>query len=179
MPSEPQQGQAAAPCHTTAASRGSPQQQDSAKLCRRCETWKAASSFNRCSRGRNGLHAYCKTCLAEYNKERSVRLLERLGPTGSRAPAIKVCSMCKCALPREAFYFGQLFSKDGLSAQCKACPRLRPHSPACAAMQASAAQCEGCWVGPLAVQSSTWQSMALVHAFTMSFPLHFACVWLS
>ena len=145
------------------SSRGSPQQQDSTKLCRRCDTWKEASSFNRSSWHRDGLHACCKACLAEYGRARSVRLMEQLGPNGSRAPAIKVCSSCKCTLPSEAFYHGQRF-KDGLTPQCKACPRESHHSLACAATQAPADQCEGCWVGPLAVQSATWQSMALVYA---------------
>ncbi len=86
------------------------------KVCRICHEVKSLADYHRNKVNADGHNSMCKTCAAEYDKEKRRRRQRVHEPTLTE----KECPHCKKVKPSEGFYRYSL-SQDGLYNICKLC----------------------------------------------------------
>lgn len=86
------------------------------KVCRICHEVKSLADYHRNKVNADGHNSMCKTCAAEYDKEKRRRRQRVHEPTLTE----KECPHCKKVKPAEGFYRYSL-SQDGLYNICKLC----------------------------------------------------------
>ena len=86
------------------------------KVCRICHEVKSLADYHRNKVNADGHNSMCKTCAAEYDKEKRRRRQRVHEPTLTE----KECPHCKKVKPSEGFYRYSL-SQDGLYNICKVC----------------------------------------------------------
>jgi hypothetical protein len=98
----------------------------SMKRCSKCDKEKPATAeyFSRQYTGRDGLRADCKVCAEEYLRK------WRAANRGTQKPlapdGYKICTKCGEIKPATTEYFyHQARGRQGLSAECKVCQRMR------------------------------------------------------
>ena len=86
------------------------------KVCRICHEMKCLADYHRNKVNADGHNSMCKTCAAEYDKEKRKRRQRVHEPTLTE----KECPHCKKIKPADGFYRYSL-SQDGLYNICKVC----------------------------------------------------------
>ena len=86
------------------------------KVCRICHEVKSLADYHRNKVNADGHNSMCKTCAAEYDKDKRRRRQRVHEPTLTE----KECPHCKKVKPAEGFYRYSL-SQDGLYNICKLC----------------------------------------------------------
>ncbi|KAL3131060.1 hypothetical protein ABBQ38_000376 [Trebouxia sp. C0009 RCD-2024] len=94
----------------------SAQEHDQQKVCRICHEVKSLADYHRNKVNADGHNSMCKTCAAEYDKEKRRRRQRVHEPTLTE----KECPHCKKIKAAEGFYRYSL-SQDGLYNICKVC----------------------------------------------------------
>lgn len=94
----------------------SAQELNQQKVCRICHEVKALADYHRNKVNADGHNSMCKTCAAEYDKEKRRRRQRVHEPTLTE----KECPHCKKVKAAEGFYRYSL-SQDGLYNICKVC----------------------------------------------------------
>lgn len=117
------------------------------KVCRICHEVKSLADYHRNKVNADGHNSMCKTCAAEYDKEKRRRRQRVHEPTLTE----KECPHCKKVKPAEGFYRYSL-SQDGLYNICKLCHA----DQAKARQEAKAGMCpppEKVWFNPLSAKT--------------------------
>lgn len=84
------------------------------KECSRCKNKKTTECFSKMSSASDGLQAYCKQCVREYNRNSYIPVVKAEHPEG-----MSKCSRCTNILPESNFYK----RKNGVSGYCKSCTK--------------------------------------------------------
>jgi hypothetical protein len=91
----------------------------SMKQCTRCKEIKPTFEFSKSPKAKDGLHSYCKSCVAVYNREQRERnKLKNADRT--EFPETKRCSACGVTKTSSEFSRSDN-NADGLHGQCKSC----------------------------------------------------------
>lgn len=108
------------------------------KICAKCRLEKPVEEFAKYSKGKHGLHSYCKVCKLADDRERATersvqarekQRIEYLQMNESLRPCPKLCSNPNCSLtgvlqPPENFHKSRIH-KTGLIPDCTVCERER------------------------------------------------------
>ena len=121
------------------------------KVCRICHEVKSLADYHRNKVNADGHNSMCKTCAAEYDKEKRRRRQRVHEPS----VAEKECPHCKKVKSSEGFYRYSL-SQDGLYNICKACHA----DQAKARQEAKAGMCPPAEKASIVISSS--QRMCLI-----------------
>jgi hypothetical protein len=94
--------------------------EEGVKCCSRCKESKPRAAFAGNKAARDGLHAYCRECWAEYHQARQLAKGKNVRPRVQAPEGHKFCRSCGEIEPHSEWHRNATAS-DGLPTSCKAC----------------------------------------------------------